>query len=119
MLGEGPIHDINGNFGSLEKTFSINFSKSQKIFIWACITMVINSYFFVNGTEIFNFKAVNRSINFLTQLCLESIPGGFDSNDIKSSLKEHGYDFSVDYSATDKFETLSIHKYSIVKNNIK
>ena len=55
--------------------------------------MVINSYFFVNGTEIFNFKAVNRSINFLTQLCLESIPGGFDSNDIKSSLKEHGYDF--------------------------
>ena len=118
-MGEGPIYNINGNFGSLDKTFSINFSKSKKSFIWACITVVINSYFFVIRTEIFNFKAVNGNVNVLTQFCLESIPAGLDSNDIKSSLKQHVYDFSVDYGTTDKFETLSIHKYSTVKNNIK
>ena len=41
MLGEGPIYDINGSFGSLEKTFSINFNKSKKNFISPCIAMVI------------------------------------------------------------------------------
>ena len=33
VLSEGPIYDINGNFGPLEKTFSVNFSKPKKNFI--------------------------------------------------------------------------------------
>ena len=47
-----------------------------------------------------------------------SISGEFDYNDIKFSLKEHVHGFSIDYSTTDKSETLSIYKYLIVKNNI-
>ena len=77
------------------------------------------SYLFVNGTEIFIFKADNINVNFLTQFCLGSISGEFDSNDSNSSLKEHVYDFSIDYSTVDKSEKLNIHKQSIVKNSMK
>ena len=77
------------------------------------------SYLFVNGTEIFIFKADNVNVNFLTQFCLGSISGEFDSNDCNFSLKEHVHDFSIDYSTVDKSETLNIHKQSIVKNSMK
>ena len=78
-----------------------------------------NSCFFVNGTETFIFKENNGNVNFLIQFCLGSIPAKFHSNDIKFSLKEHVYDFSVDCITADKSETLNIRKYSIVKNNRK
>ena len=45
------------------------------------------SYLFVNGTEIFIFKADNINVNFLIQFCLGSISGEFDSNDSNSLLK--------------------------------
>ena len=78
-----------------------------------------NSYLFVNGTEIFIFKEDNINVNFLTQSYLGSISGEFDSNDIKFSLKERVYGFSIDYSTAGKSGTLNIHKQSIVKNNMK
>ena len=78
-----------------------------------------NSFFFVNGTETFIFKENNGNVNFLIRFCLGSISVEFDSNDIKFSLKEHVYDFSVDYITADKSKTLNICKCSIVKNNIK
>ena len=34
-------------------------------------------------------------------------------------FKENVYDFSIDYSAVDKFDILNIYKYLILKNNIK
>ena len=37
----------------------------------------------------------------------------------KVSLKNDLYDFSVNYDAIDKYDTLNIHKYLIAKNNIK
>ena len=46
MLGEGPTHDINGNFGSPEKSFSVNFSKAQTKF---CLSLHYNSYLFDKG----------------------------------------------------------------------
>ena len=78
-----------------------------------------NSCFFVDGNETFIFKENNGNVNFLIQFCLGSISVEFDSNDIKFSLKEHVYDFSVDYITADKSETLNIRKHSIVKNNRK
>lgn len=35
------------------------------------------------------------------------------------SLEENVDDFSVDYDGIDKFYVFSIHKYLLVKNNIK
>ena len=36
-----------------------------------------------------------------------------------SNMKKYVYDFSVDYDAVDKSDILNIHKYLMVKNNIK
>ena len=49
ILGESPTYGINGSFGSLEKTFSINFSKANIKF---CLSLHYNadsSYLFVYG----------------------------------------------------------------------
>ena len=69
-----------------------------------------NSYFFVNGKEI--FKADNKNINFPTQFCLGSISNGFSATETKEvSLYGNVYDFSVDYSSIDKSDILNIQKY--------
>ena len=52
MLCEGPVFGINGNFGSPEKKFSINFRKANTNI---CLSLHYNaddSYLFVNGKEI-------------------------------------------------------------------
>ena len=69
-----------------------------------------NSYFFVNGKEI--FKADNKNINFPTQFCLGSISNGFSAAESREvSLYGNVYDFSVDYSSIDKSDILNIQKY--------
>ena len=75
---------------------------------------------FVNGEEVFNFKADNKNVNFPTQFCLGSISNGFSASEsTEASLNSNVYDFSVDYSSIDKSDILSIHKYLMTKNNIK
>ena len=79
-----------------------------------------NSYFFVNGIEIFNFKANDRNVNFLTQVYLGSVSNVFGATESREvSLKGNLYDFSFDYNAIDKSDVLNIQKYLMVKNNIK
>ena len=69
-----------------------------------------NSYFFVNGKEI--FKADNKNINFPTQFCLGSISNGFSAAESREvSLYGNVYDLSVDYNSIDKSDILNIHKY--------
>ena len=43
----------------------------------------VNSYLFVNKTEIYKFKADNGTVNCPTQFCVGSISDEFGSNDIK------------------------------------
>ena len=67
MLGEEDTFGINRSFGAPEKKFSINFSKESTKF---CLSLHYNGdniYFFVNGKEIFKFKADNKNVNFPTQ----------------------------------------------------
>ena len=79
-----------------------------------------NSYLFVNGKEIFKFKADNKNVNFPTQFCVGNISNGFSATEAREvSLKGNVYDFSVDYSSIDKSDILNIHKYLMTKNNIK
>ena len=97
ILGEGNTFRINGRFGAPEKTFGINFSKAKTKFCLKLHYKGDNSYLFVNGKGIFNFKANNGNINFRTQFCLGSISNKCSS--IKSKevcLKGIIYDFSVD-----------------------
>ena len=64
-----------------------------------------NSYLFVNGTEIYKFKAKDSEI-LATPLCLGNISNAYV------------YDCSVDYDATDFDDIFDIHKNLIKKNNI-
>ena len=71
-----------------------------------------NSYLFVNGKEIFKFKAGNKNVNFPTQFCLGSISNGLIALESREvSLNGNVYDFSVDYNFIDKSDILNIHKY--------
>ena len=48
VLGEGTTYGINGNFGSLEHKFSINFAKANLIFCLSLHYNADNNYLFVN-----------------------------------------------------------------------
>ena len=75
---------------------------------------------FVNGKQIFKFKADNKNVNFPTQFCFGSISNGFSATESEEvSLSENVYDFSVNFNSTDKSDILNIHKYLITKNNKK
>ena len=77
-----------------------------------------NIYLFVNGKEIYEFKASNN--NFPSQSCLGSISDKLDYSDAKEVfLKGNVLDFSVDYNAVDKSNILNIHEYLMEKHNIK
>ena len=70
-----------------------------------------NSYLFVNGKDVFKFKADNNNVNFLTQFCFRSISNGFSATGSrKVSLNRNVYDFSIDYNSIDKSDILNIYK---------
>ena len=74
---------------------------------------------FVNGKEIFEFKADNKNVNFPTRFCLRRTSDGFNTTESREvSLNGNVYDFSVDYNSIDKSDILNIHKYLITKDNI-
>ena len=78
-----------------------------------------NSYLFVNGKEIFKFKADNKNVNFPTRFCLGGIYDGFSATESRGvSLNGNVYD-TVEYSSIDKFDVLKIHKYLMMKSDIK
>ena len=81
----------------------------------------VNSYLFVNGTEIHKFKAKDSEI-VTTSLCLGNISKDFSVDNMKkkkTGLNGYVYDFSVDYDAIAVDDILDIHKYLMEKNNIK
>ena len=94
MLGEGLTNGINGSIGAIEKKFSINFSETRTKFFLSLLDSEGNSYLFVNGKEIYKFKADNKIVNFRTQFCLGSLSNKFESEEL--SFKRNIFDFSVD-----------------------
>ena len=72
-----------------------------------------NSYLFVNGTEIHNFKAKDSEI-VASPLCLGNISKELSVDNMnKTGLSGYVYDFSVDYDAIAVDDILDIHKYLI------
>ena len=62
----------------------------------------VNSYIFVNGVEIYKFKAKDSEINAAPS-CLVNV----------------SKDFSINYDSIDIADILDIQKYLMVKSNIK
>ena len=77
-----------------------------------------NSYLFVTGTEIIEFKAKYSEISAYP-LCLENVSKDWSVDDMKKTgLIDYVYDFSVEYDAIAISDILGIHKYLMKKNEI-
>ena len=93
ILGEGNAFDINGSFGTPEKEFSINFSKTNTKYNKTCITMVIKVICLLMEKKYISLKLIIE------------ISG-------EVFLKRNVYDFSVDYNTIQyKSDNLNFHKY--------
>ena len=77
-----------------------------------------NSYSFVNGTEIYKFKAKDSEI-VATPLYLANISQDWSVENMKKTgLNGYVYDFSVDYNAIAVDDILDINKYLMKMNNM-
>ena len=63
-IGKGDTFGINGSFGAPEKKISIDFTKAKTKFCLGLHYNADNSHLFVNGKEIYEFKASNKNNNF-------------------------------------------------------
>ena len=99
--------------------YSINFTLTKNRF---CLSLHYNgadSYLFVNGTEIYKFKA-NDSEIVASPLCLGKISKDWSTDNMKKKTGFNGYvyDFSVDYAAIAVDDIKDIHNYLMKKIDI-
>ena len=98
--------------------YSVNFTVTRKKFCLSLHYNRVNSYLFVNGTEIHKFKAKDSEI-VAALLCLRNISKDQSVDYIKKTgFNGYVYDFSVDYDAIAVDDVLDIHKYLMKKNNM-
>ena len=117
VLGIGPTQGLEHTL-TAEKMYSINFTVTKKKFCLSCANNGANSYLFVNGTEIFRFKAKDSEI-VASPLCLGNISKDWSTDNMrKTGFNAYVYGFSVDYDATDIDNIKDIYKYLMKQNNI-
>ena len=113
----GPTQGLEHTL-TAEKMYSLNFTVTNKMFCLYLHYNGANSYLFVNGTEIYKFKAKDSEI-VASPLCLGNISKDWSVDNMKKTgFTGYVYDFNVDYNATDVDDTEDIHKYFVKKNNI-
>ena len=122
VLGFGPTQGLEHTL-TAEKMYSINFTVTKKKFCLSLHYNGANSYLFVNGTEIYKFKAKYSEI-VANPLCLGNISKDWSTNNMKKAgLNGYFYEFDVDYNnfgVADPGEAIPyIHNYLIGKYNIK
>ena len=97
--------------------FSINFTVTKKKFCLSLQHNGVNSYLFVNGTEIIKFKAKDSEI-VASPLCLGNISKDWSTDNMKDTgLTGYVYDFSVGYITVTVDEIKDIHNYLMKKKN--
>ena len=114
VLRKGPTQELEHTL-TAEKMYSIYFTLTKKKFCLSLHYDGANSYSFVNGTEIYKFKAKDSEI-VASPLCLGNISKDWSTDNMKrTGFNGYVYDFSVDYDATDVDDIVDIHKYLIKK----
>ena len=114
ILGVGPTQGLEHTL-TPEKIYSINFTVTKKKFCLSLHYNGANSYLFVNGTEIYKFKAKDSEI-VATPLCLGNISKDWSVDNMKKAgLNGYSYGFSVDYEAIAVDDFLDIHNYLMKK----
>ena len=113
ILGVGPTQGLENTL-TPEKMYSINFTVTKKKFCLSLHYNGTNSYLFVNGTEIYKFKAKESEIS-LGSICLGNILKDWSVDNMKrTGFTGYVYDFSVDYRITSVDD---IKDYLMKKNN--
>ena len=114
ILGKGPTQGLEHTL-TAEKMYLINFTVTKKKF---CLSLHYNgahSYLFVNGTEIYNFKAKDSEI-VASPLSLGNISKDWSVDNMrKTGFNGCVYDFNVDYDAIAVDDILDIHNYLMEK----
>ena len=113
VLGIGATQRLEHTLAT-GKMYLINFTVTKKKFCLSLHYNEENSYLFVNGTEIYKFKAKDSEI-VRTPLCLGNISKDWSTDKIKKLGLMDVYDFSVDYDATDVVDLVDILKYLMKK----
>ena len=109
ILGKGSTQGLEHTL-TAEKIYSISFTVSKKKFCLSLHYDGANSYLFVNGTEIYKFKAKDPEI-VAVLLCLGNISKDWSVGNMKKTgFNGYVYVFSVDYDATDVDDIVDIHK---------
>ena len=117
ILGKGPTQGLEHTL-TAEKMYSINFTVTRKKFCLSLHYNGANSYLFVNGTEIYKFKAKDSEI-VAAPLCLGNISKDWSVGNMKKTgLNGYVYGFSVDYDLIAVDDILDIHNYLMKKNSI-
>ena len=83
ILGRGRTQGLEHTL-TAEKMYSINFTVTKKKFCLSLHYNGANSYLFVNGTEIYKFKAKDSEI-VATPLCLGNIPKDWSVDNMKKT----------------------------------
>ena len=81
VLGKGPTQGLEHTI-TAGKMYTINFTITKRKFCLSLHYNGANSYLFVNGTEIYRFKAKDSEI-VATPLCLGNISEDWSTNNMK------------------------------------
>ena len=93
ILERGPTQELEHTL-TAEKIYSINFTVTRKQFCLSLHYNGANSYLFVNGTEIYKFKAKYSGI-VASPLCLGNISKDWSTDNMKrTGFNGYIYDFS-------------------------
>ena len=85
ILGKGPTQGLDEHSLTAEKMYSINFTVSNKKLCLSLHYNGANSYLFVNGTEIYKFKAKDSNI-VPSPICLGNISKDWSVDNAKKKL---------------------------------
>ena len=114
VLGKGPTQGLEHTL-TAGKMYSINFTVTNKIFCLSLRYNGANSYLFVNGTEIYKFKAKGSEI-LVGLVFLGNISKDWLVDNMKRTrFTCYVYDFSVDYDPVAVDDIKDIHKYLMKK----
>ena len=84
ILGEGPTQGLDDTTVTKEENYPINFTQLQKIFALSLPYNGRNSFFFVNATKVYHFKAKDSEIKDYI-LYVDNISKKFSINNMKKT----------------------------------
>ena len=110
VLGKGPTKGLEHTL-TADWMYSINFTEKYQKFCLRLHYNGVNSYLFVNGSQIYKLKAKDSEIT-ATPLCLGIISKDWSVDNMKKTgLNGYVYDFRVDYDAIAVDDIKDIHKH--------